>query len=152
MTDLLLTSTTAVHDYFTCFNSHLELEQLCVQVRIPEDPEELVYLWVSVEQRLLGGEFSKDRPSAPNINRGWISGWTQEDLWSSVPKSNNLKTNTHRGSFSALVSLEAFLCRFTRVLMILSLWSLCCVNRFSPRVCRPWQEHQRPEPNQNQPV
>ena len=48
--------------------------QEIVLVRLPEDPEELVYLRVSVEQRLLSGELSKDGPSAPNVDGGRISG------------------------------------------------------------------------------
>jgi len=37
---------------------------------LPEDPKELVYLRVSMEQRLLSGQLSKDGPSAPNIHGG----------------------------------------------------------------------------------
>lgn len=43
-------------------------------MNLPKNPEELVYLRVSVEQGLLGGKFSKDGASAPNINRGRVSG------------------------------------------------------------------------------
>lgn len=58
---------------------------------LPEDPEELVDLRVAMEQRLLGGKFSKDGAGAPNVNRGGVTRRTQEDLWSSVPQGHHLE-------------------------------------------------------------
>lgn len=92
-------------------------------VNLPEDPEQLVDLWVAVEERLFCSEFSKDSPSAPNVNRGGITWWTQEYLWSPVPKSNNLKPHTevHINLF-----LFILLIKYLSVLMMLYLWSMCC--------------------------
>lgn len=44
-----------------------------------------------MEQRLLGGKFSKDGAGAPNVNRGGVTRRTQEDLWSSVPQGHHLE-------------------------------------------------------------
>lgn len=41
---------------------------------LPENPEKLIYLRVSMKQRLLGGQFSKDGPCAPDVNGGGVSG------------------------------------------------------------------------------
>lgn len=44
-----------------------------------------------MEQRLLGGKFSKDGAGAPNVNRGGVTRRTQEDLWSPVPQGHHLE-------------------------------------------------------------
>lgn len=58
--------------------------------RLPENPEKLIYLRVSMEQRLFGCQLSKDGPCAPHVNGGGIAGRTQENLWSAVPQRHNL--------------------------------------------------------------
>lgn len=61
-----------------------------VSTVLPENPEKLIYLRVSMKQRLFGRQFSKDGACAPHVNRGGISWRTQENLRSAVPQRHNL--------------------------------------------------------------
>ncbi len=43
------------------------------EVCIPEDPEELVYFWVSMEERFLCSKFGKDGTNTPDVYRRGVN-------------------------------------------------------------------------------
>lgn len=63
--------------------------------RVPEDPEELVYLRVAVEERLLGGQLGEDGADAPHVHGRGVARGAQQDLGRAVPQGHHLGGQTH---------------------------------------------------------
>lgn len=69
----------------------------CVCQWLPENPEKLIYLRVTMKQRRFGCQFSKDGPCAPQVNGGGIPRRTQENLRGTVPQRHYLDNTSVGG-------------------------------------------------------
>ena len=71
---------------------------------VPEDPEELVNLRITMEEGFLGGELGKDGANTPDVYGCRVTRGAQEHLWRSVPQRHHLHERTHTHThFSATV-------------------------------------------------
>ncbi len=78
------------------------------EVCIPEDPEELVYFWVSMEERFLCSKFGKDGTNTPDVYGRGVTWGPQQDFWSPVPQSDHLWNQTVRKNTSAWLFTKRF--------------------------------------------
>ncbi len=78
------------------------------EVCIPEDPEELVYFWVSMEERFLCSKFGKDGTNTPDVYGRGVTWGPQQDFWSPVPQSDHLCNQTVRINTSAWLFTKHF--------------------------------------------
>lgn len=57
---------------------------------VPEDLKDLVNLRVSREQRLACAHLGEDAADRPHVDTSRVLATTEQNLWSTVPQSNNL--------------------------------------------------------------
>lgn len=58
---------------------------------LPENSEQLINFWVTMEKRTFGDHFSKYTANTPHVYRSGVALGAEENLWSSVPQCYHLK-------------------------------------------------------------